>query len=72
MKLIGAFGHFLTGKHAADPDFPSSLSKLKTDGGIQLQIAPERSLNNPRMAPYRVVLYVVGDVDALKNGLALL
>lgn len=71
-KLLGAFSRFFETKHGANPEFPSSLSKLKTEAGIQIQIASDKAGSNHRVVPWRVAFYILDDNDSLKNSMALL
>lgn len=74
INIVPAFNAYLEHLHSEDASIPPTLSRLRSDWNIVLQIT-KTSDPNPAGAPlvnWRVVFYIAGDRDTLRDALQLL
>ena len=68
-QLLAATAEYLQAKHAADADFPATLTDLRFNEHLILTMT-RTDENNPEelpLIPWAPVFYAAGDVDRLVN-----
>jgi hypothetical protein len=61
------FEEFLKASHAASASCPSTLESLAEVAGIHVMVAPGDNSKGGVFVPWRVCVYVAGEVSAVKN-----